>query len=222
MLVFSCRLWTFVIRNREQSLGGGWTQVLSPSVLGEGVWAGPWWQALAELALLLMTVSLTWNDGDSMASPVLHYRIGRISLMNFHCQHLISVVVVLSTMNTKNMLFLSIAKADEILEGLLSALDWAAFPCRPCSPTTSIFSSWFSGSPHCTSSAALQLQVNPAEALLMISRGFCLITYIPMCLYSTKSLTHIQLLLHSNSHILLRQLGWQPQHSLSAQLVMPA
>lgn len=97
--------------------------------------------------------------------------VGRISLMNFHCQNLISVVVALSTVKTKNTLFLSIATTAEIFEDLLSALDRTVFPCRPYAPTTSIFSSGFSCSLHCTSSAALQLHVNPAEALLMISRG---------------------------------------------------
>lgn len=114
---------------------------------------------------------------------------GRIFLMNFHCQHLVSVVVVLSTMNTKNTLFLSIAMADEILENLLSALDWAVFPCRPCIPTTSIFASWSSGTLHCASSAALQLHINPAEALLMISRGGFFYVSLPtyQCVFTAQN-----------------------------------
>lgn len=88
-----------------------------------------------------------------------------------------------------NMLFLSIATADEIFEDLLSALDWAVFPCRPCTPTTSISSSWFSGSPHCTSSAALQLHINPAEDSLMISRGGFFYVSLPtyQCVFTAQN-----------------------------------
>lgn len=191
MLVFSCRLWTFVIRHRERSLWRGWMQLLSPSSSGEGVWASPWWpSASAEVALLLMTLTSSQRPKpvDTLWPPQCFTILitGRISLMNFHCQHLISVVVVLSTLNTKNMLFLSIAMADE---NLLSALDWAVFPCRPSTPTTSIFSSWFSGTLHCTSSAALQLHVNPAEALLMISRGGLFYVSLPtyQCVFTAQN-----------------------------------
>lgn len=139
---------------------------------------------------------------------------GRTSLMNFYCQYLISVVVVPSTMNTKNPLLLSIAVVDEVFEDLLSALDWALFPCRPYTPATSIFSSWFSGSPNCSSSAIAHYSkwglTNDQQIILL-----CFITYITEGFYSPKSLTRVQLLIHPSSHMFLKELGWQPQLAVS-------
>jgi len=44
--------------------------------------------------------------------------------MDFHCQHLISVTVALSTVNAKNSFFLSFAAAYEIFKDLLSVLEF--------------------------------------------------------------------------------------------------
>lgn len=106
----------------------GWKQVLNPSGPGEGVQAGPLLQTmLAELALLLVTLTSSHRpEMRDLPWPLQCFTVliaGRISLINFHYQYLISVVVVPSTVNTKNSLFRSTAMADEVSEDLLSALD---------------------------------------------------------------------------------------------------
>lgn len=98
---------------------------------------------------------------------------GRISLINFHCKYLISVVVVPSTVNTKNSLFRSIAMADKESEDLLSALDWALFPCRPCpQPLPSSPPDFLVVWTVLPVQLYFQLHVNPSETLLMTSRIF--------------------------------------------------
>lgn len=61
MSVIACRLWTSVVRNRDQSVGGGRAQAFRCSGQGEKLCAGPG-GGISDL------ISETQNDGTSTAS----------------------------------------------------------------------------------------------------------------------------------------------------------
>lgn len=150
--------------------------------------------------------------------------VGRICLMNFHCQYLISVVIVPSTVNTKNLLFLRIAVADEGFEDLLLALDWALFLADhipqplPSSPPDFLVV-WTVLSVQ----LYFQLHINPSQALLVIRRVFF---YVSLSTYQNVFTAQNPWLMSSFLFILAPTCFWEnwaDSHSwLSTQLAMPA